>query len=82
MTDYKEDFHELQSDGTYKKVWRGNVRDLNGAWFPRSRKHRYMMVFDDSLNVKWQEQPYPKGDNNEYELKIPDKDQISFFDII
>lgn len=48
----------------------------------RSRKHRYMIVFDKSLKVKWKKQPYPKGDNNEYALKTPDEVQLDVFDLL
>lgn len=82
LTDPKYDFHEKQDDGSLKLVWRGTVKGHDGEWIKRSRKHRYLLVFDKSLRVKWQRQPYPKGNNDEYKLKEPDKDQISLFDII
>ena len=82
LTDPKCDFHERQEDGTLKLVWRGAVKGHDGEWIERSRKHRYLLVFDKSLKVKWQKQPYPKGDNEEYELKEQDKTQLSIFDVI
>ena len=78
----KDDFFERQPDGTYKQVWRGSVKGLDGEWRARSRKHRYMIVYDKNLKVKWKEEPYPKGDNDEYPLQIPKKDQINIFDLI
>lgn len=81
LTDQKTNFFELQPDGTYKQVWRGEVKSLNGEWRSRSRKHRYLLVFDKTLKVKWKEMPYPKGDNDEFELSEPKQYQISMFDI-
>lgn len=82
LTDKKNDFVEIRQDGTESKVWRGPIKGLNGEWRDRSRKHRYLIVYDKSLNVKWKEMPYPKGDNTEYELTEPDENQISIFDLI
>lgn len=78
----KSDFFEQLEDGTERQVWRGAVKDLNGRWIERSRKHRYMLVFDKTLKVKWRKQPYPKGNNNEYALKIPDEVQLDVFDLL
>jgi len=41
-----------------------------------------MIVYDKSLKVLWEEQPYPKGDNTEYELKNPDFMQTNIFDFL
>jgi hypothetical protein len=49
LTEPKKDFY--YSDGT--KHSRGSVRNSDGEWRDRSRKHRYLMVFDKSLTVKW-----------------------------
>ena len=62
----KQDFFEKIPGGGEKQVWRGSVKGLDGEWRDRSRKHRYMMVFDKRLTVKWKEEKFPKGDNNEY----------------
>lgn len=43
-----------------KKHSRGSVKNLNGEWRPRSRKHRYVYLFDKSLTVAWEKAPYPK----------------------
>lgn len=61
LTAPKKDFWVKQDDGTYKKQSRGVTKGVDGEWRPRSRKHRYMMVFDLSLTVKWTQQPYPKS---------------------
>jgi hypothetical protein len=49
LTDPKKDFY--YSDGT--KHSRGKVKGSEGEWKDRSRKHRYVMVFDKSLNLLW-----------------------------
>ena len=49
LTDPKKDFY--YADGT--KHSRGSVKDLEGEWRDRSRKHRFMIVYDKSLDVKW-----------------------------
>lgn len=82
LTAKKTNFFEIQEDGSKKQIWRGGVKGKNGEWVERSRKHRYMIVYDKSLKIKWVEKPYPKGDNSEYELQQPEEDQISIFDLI
>ena len=49
LTDPKKDFY--YADGT--KHSRGSVKGVEGEWRDRSRKHRFMIVYDKSLNVKW-----------------------------
>ena len=66
LTAPKKDFWILQEDGTYKKHQRGKTRGLQGEWRPRSRKHRYLLIFDKRLKCKWKEQPYQRG----YRTKI------------
>lgn len=78
----KSDFFKMQEDGTEKQIWRGSVKGMNGEWRDRSRKHRYLIVYDKNLKVKWEEQPYPKGDNSEYELSDQIEGQMNIFDYI
>jgi hypothetical protein len=54
LTDAKKDFY--YSDGT--KHSRGKVKGSEGEWRERSRKHRYLMVFDKQLqkNLTWKEE--------------------------
>lgn len=54
LTAPKKDFWIEQPDGTYKKHSRGKTKGVKGEWRPRSRKHRYLMVFDKKLNVRWE----------------------------
>ena len=48
-TEPKKDFY--YADGT--KHSRGKVKGAEGEWKERSRKHRYVMIFDKNLNLKW-----------------------------
>ena len=49
LTDAKKDFYF--ADGT--KHSRGKMKGAEGEWRERSRKHRYVMVFDKTLNLLW-----------------------------
>jgi len=49
LTDPKKDFY--YSDGT--KHSRGKVKGAAGEWKDRSRKHRYVMIFDKNLELLW-----------------------------
>ncbi len=49
LTDAKKDFY--YADGT--KHSRGKIKGAEGEWKERSRKHRYVMVFDKSLKLLW-----------------------------
>ena len=52
LTDPKKDFY--YADGT--KHSRGSIKNSEGEWRERSRKHRYLMVFDKQLNILWDPQ--------------------------
>ena len=56
LTDPKKDFY--YADGT--KHSRGSIRGIDGEWRDRSRKHRYLMVFEKELKnrLTWQEQKW------------------------
>jgi len=54
LTDPKKDFY--YADGT--KHSRGSTKGQEGEWRNRSRKHRYLMVFDKTLDVLWEKQKY------------------------
>jgi hypothetical protein len=56
LTDPKKDFY--YSDGT--KHSRGSVKGSDGEWKERSRKHRYLMIFDKNLkeSLTWKEQKW------------------------
>ena len=57
LTDKKSDFWIKQLDGSFTKHSRGPIKDLDGEWRERSRKHRYLMLFDKELEKKlrWEE---------------------------
>ena len=67
LTTQKTDFWFEQPDGSFIKHIRGKVKGAKGEWRPRPRKHRYLMVYDESLTPRWIEEQYPKKDNVEYE---------------
>jgi hypothetical protein len=56
LTDRKKDFY--YSDGT--KHSRGKIKGEDGEWKDRSRKHRYLMVFDKELkkSLTWEEEKW------------------------
>ena len=54
LTDPKKDFY--YADGT--KHSRGSTRGVDGEWRNRSRKHRYLMVFQKDLKVLWKLEKY------------------------
>jgi len=60
LTDRKTDFFKREEDGSWNQVQRGPVKHLDGEWRPRSRKHRFLLIYDKKLNCKWEEQSYPK----------------------
>jgi hypothetical protein len=53
LSDKRTDFWIKQPDGSFIKHTRGKTLGVEGEWRPRSQKHRYLLVFDKSLNVKW-----------------------------
>jgi len=59
LTDSKKDFY--YSDGT--KHSRGSVKGKEGEWRERSRKHRFLLVFDKTLTVKWNEEKWESKNN-------------------
>ncbi|MCP4056652.1 MAG: hypothetical protein GY820_05660 [Gammaproteobacteria bacterium] len=56
LTDKKKDFWILQDDGSYKKHSRGKTKGIKGEWRDRSRKHRFLLVFDKKLTPLWEKQ--------------------------
>jgi len=54
LTDAKKDFY--YADGT--KHSRGKVKGIDGKWKERSRKHRFVMVFDKTINILWKEEKW------------------------
>ena len=60
LTDRKSDFWIKQLDGSFIKHSRGPIKGLEGEWRERSRKHRYLMIFDKELKKRltWEEQKW------------------------
>ena len=58
MTDPKKDFWIEQSDGSFIKHSRGPTKGLKGEWRNRTRKHRFTMVFDKTINILWKEEEW------------------------
>ena len=56
LSNPKNDFWVKQPDGSFKKHSRGKTKGIEGEWRPRSRKHRFLRVFDKKLKCKWKEQ--------------------------
>jgi hypothetical protein len=56
LTEPKKDFY--YADGT--KHSRGSIKGAEGEWKDRSRKHRYLMIFDKELekSLKWKEEKW------------------------
>lgn len=80
LTAQKNDFYVFIPGGGTKKKSRGKTKDVDGIWKQRSRKHRYMIVYDKALSVKWSEEPYPKGDNHNYLPELQPNKQMNIFD--
>jgi len=57
----KSDFWIKQLDGSYIKHSRGKIKGLNGEWRKRSQKHRYALLFDENLSIKWKEKSWNKA---------------------
>jgi len=56
LTPQKNDF--FFSDG--RKLTRGKSKGFEGKWVPRSRKHRYLYIFDKNLKSIWPQEQFPK----------------------
>jgi hypothetical protein len=59
LSEPKKDFYF--ADGT--KHSRGSVKGCDGEWKDRSRKHRYVIVFDKKLKLLWDGDPGVLGSN-------------------
>lgn len=65
LTDKKKDFY--YSDGT--KHSRGKVKGIGGVWKERTRKHRFVLMFDKTLQLLWNVVDY-KEFNSEYSTPV------------
>ena len=55
LTEAKKDFFIKQPDGSFIKHSRGKVKGIEGEWRDRSVKHRYVLVYDKNLDIKWRD---------------------------
>jgi hypothetical protein len=60
LTPQKNDF--FFADG--RKLTRGKSKGFEGKWVPRSRKHRYVYLFDKTLSIVWPQEHYLKQGEN------------------
>ena len=60
LTDKKSDFWIKQPNGSFIKHSRGSTKGVEGEWRERSRKHRYLMIFDKELKKRltWEEEKW------------------------
>ena len=58
LTAPKKDFYIKNPNGTFTKHSRGKIKGLEGEWRYRSRKHRFVIIFDKTLKIKWTELKY------------------------
>ena len=63
LTAFKKDFFIQNEDGTHTKHSRGGVKGVKGEWRDRTRKHRFVLLFDSTLSMKWIEQKWIKNEN-------------------
>ncbi len=54
LTALKKDFWIRQASGDFVKHSRGKTKGVDGEWRARSQKHRFVMVFDRKLSIKWE----------------------------
>lgn len=55
LTDPKPDFWFDLDGGGRRKHNRGPTKGARGIWEPRTRKHRYLMVYDKTLTPRWEQ---------------------------
>lgn len=61
LSDPKKDFWIKQNDGSYIKHNRGKIKGVEGEWRPRTRKHRYLLIYDNRINCRWETARYPNN---------------------
>lgn len=66
LTNKKTDFYSYDDGGKVNP--RGSTKHKQGVWLPRTRKHRYAYILDESLECLYTKvDKYPsKGDTNNY----------------
>lgn len=67
LTDKKSDFFSHTDGGKVNP--RGATKNKQGVWVPRTRKHRYAYILDNSLGCRYTKQDRPqKGETGDYDL--------------
>jgi hypothetical protein len=61
LTDKKSDFFSYDDDGKVNP--RGATKHKQGVWIPRTRKHRYAYLLDDSLKCNYKKDTRPQKDD-------------------
>ncbi|MEG1597193.1 MAG: hypothetical protein RR359_02845 [Bacilli bacterium] len=61
LTNKKTDF--IQEGLGYPPKRCGSTKDKHGVWLPRSQKHRYCYIIDKNVEITFEEQKYPKGND-------------------
>ena len=61
LTNKKSDFVEVGATRIGARC--GTTRDKQGVWIPRSQKHRYLYIIDNTVEVIYEEKEYPKGNS-------------------
>jgi len=61
LSTLKKDFYTKDAEGVLRKQSRGRTKGVEGVWLPRSRKHRFLMLYDKKLTVKWPKENAEKG---------------------
>jgi hypothetical protein len=64
LTEPKKDFWIKTEKGSYEKRSRGATKGIEGEWRTRSRKHRFLLVFDKNLKLNWIEIKKELHENN------------------
>lgn len=64
LTSPKKDFWIKQPDESYIKHNRGKVKGIDGEWRDRTRKHRFVMIFDQTLKILWKKEKWTNGITN------------------
>jgi hypothetical protein len=56
LTTPKKDFWFKTPSGEFVKHVRGPTKGFDGEWRERSRKHRFVLVYDKTLTMLWKEE--------------------------
>lgn len=57
LTTPKKDFYIKEGD-SFIKHSRGKVKGVEGEWRPRTQKHRFVLIYDKTLQIKWNKEKW------------------------